>query len=126
MTDGASTATRSGTADLDAAFAAALERTGRYRRDTRLGRILHPGHVSVREVCPSASVHLAFRGNRVTAHVDRHSPLNCGSRRRSHYSVVAVAVHNVADVIVATLRALAGRRRDRCEFTCERVWVEDA
>lgn len=108
-----------------AGLISALEATGRYRRDTRLGGILHWGKVSLREVASEESVHLVMEGNRLHAHIDRYSPLNCEERRKRQYSLPAVIVHNVADVVAAGFRALAGRRRDRCEFTCEKVWVED-
>src|SRR5205085_1946680 len=66
------------TFDMDAVdLAQTLEASGRYRRDTRLGGILHGRKVSMREVAPEDSVHLVMEGNRLHAHVDRYSPLNC-------------------------------------------------
>jgi len=106
-------------------LARVLEGTGRYRRDTRLGGILHWRKVSLREVEPEDSVHLVMDGNRLHAHVDRHSPLNFEGRRRWQYSLPGVVAHNLADVVADGFRALVGRRRDHCEFTCERVWVDD-
>jgi len=106
-------------------LAQALESTGRYRRDTRLGGILHGRKTSLREVAPEDSVHLVMHGNRLHAHVDRYSPLNCEGHRRWQYSLPAVVVHNLADVVADGFRALIGRRRDNCEFSCERVWVEE-
>lgn len=104
----------------------ALEASSRFRRDTPLGAILHQGKASFREVCRSDSLHITVDGNRVSAHIDRISPLNCGPGRRSHYSLAAVVAHSVAGVAAELARRIGGRRGEhRCELECELVWVGD-
>ena len=91
-----------------------LEDSGRFRRDTRLGAILHRGHVSLREVSPTHSLHIPVgKGNRVSAHVDRYSPLATKQPADlARYALHRVAAHNLA----ALARVIAGRqgRRPPC------------
>jgi len=89
-----------------------LEESGRFRRDTRLGAMFHRGQVSLREVSPTHSLHIIVgKGNQVTAHVDRYSPLATRqSEQVTRYAFHRVAAHNVADVAA---RLVPGRRRRR-------------
>lgn len=89
-----------------------LEASGRFRRDSRLGAIFHRGQVSLREVSPTHSLHITVgKGNRVTAHVDRYSPLAARQPEQiARYAFHRVAAHNVA---VVAGRLLPGRRRRR-------------
>ena len=89
-----------------------LEATGRFRRDTRIGRLFHRGKVSLREVAPTHSLHITLgEGNRVSAHVDRYSPLAPSQPEEGcRYSLARIAAHNVAG-IAGDLRRLAPRRR---------------
>jgi hypothetical protein len=93
---------------------AELAENGHFFRDSRMGRIFHPGKISLREVCSKDSLHVSVgAGNRVSVHVDRYSP-------------VRVVIHNagvVADLVLSTLRRRRGLQR--CELECGRVWVDD-
>lgn len=103
----------------------ALEVAG-FRRDSKLGGILHAGKVSFREVSPHDSLHVVIDGNQVSAHVDRISPLHSRRRGRRRYSWTRVVAHNVAvltDDISRRIRGLHGH--NRCELDCEVVWVDD-
>lgn len=90
-----------------------LERTGRFRRDTRLGAIFHPGQVSLREVAPANSLHISIGdGNRVSAHIDRYSPLSSNQPDgRCRYSLPRIAAHNLSGMAADVARLLPGRRR---------------
>jgi|GEM_PF-725393 len=73
----------------------ALESSDRFRRDTPLGRIFHPGQVSFREVSPTDSLHITIDGERVQGHVDRISPLKVAPDGSSQYSLPRIVAHNV-------------------------------
>lgn len=90
-----------------------LEESGRFRRDTRLGRLFHRGKVSLREVSPTHSLHITVgKGNRVSAHVDRYSPLATSQpEQAARYALHRVAAHNVAGIAGDVARLLPGRRR---------------
>jgi hypothetical protein len=98
---------------------------GPFVRDTAFGGILHPRAVSFRELRPVDSAHVCIRGTRVTAHVDRFSPLNVrGGLLR--YSPLGVLAHYVEDVLGRALRRLTGRAaNDTCHLDCDIVWVDD-
>jgi len=89
-----------------------LEATGRFRRDTRMGRMFHRGKISLREVSPTHSLHITLGDdNRVSAHVDRYSPLAPSQPEEGcRYSLARIAAHNVAG-IAGDLWRLAPRRR---------------
>jgi len=91
-----------------------LEATGRFRRDSPLGRLFHRGKISLREVSATHSLHITLGdGNRVSAHVDRYSPLAPSQPEDGcRYSLARIAAHNLAG-IAGDLRRLAtpGRRR---------------
>lgn len=89
-----------------------LEASGRFRRDTRLGRLFHPGQISLREVAPRESLHIIVdEGTRVAAHIDHYSPLaheqpDIGCR----YSLSRIAAHNVLGMASDLARLVPGRR----------------
>lgn len=92
-----------------------LEESGRFRRDTRLGSIFHRGQVSLREVSPTHSLHITVgKGNRVSAHVDRYSPLATNQPEQiARYAFHRVAAHNLAGIAGNLVRFIPGRRRSR-------------
>ena len=103
-----------------------LDASGRFHRDSALGRMFHPGAVSFREICATDSLHvLVLRENRLSVHVDRVSPL-VARAGRCRYSVVRTVAHNVA-VVLETVAGAVLRRpsRPRCHLDCEIVWVPD-
>jgi HAD superfamily hydrolase (TIGR01490 family) len=101
-----------------AALVAELEESGRFRRDTRLGSMFHRGQVSLREVSPTHSLHITVgRGNQVSAHVDRYSPLATNQPEQlARYALHRVAAHNLAGMAAELTRLIPGRRgrRRRC------------
>jgi HAD superfamily hydrolase (TIGR01490 family) len=104
------------TTDDPAALLRELEESGRFRRDTRLGAIFHRGQVSLREVSPTHSLHITVgKGNKVSAHVDRYSPLatNQPEKEVARYALHRVAAHNVAGIAGGLVRLIPGRRRRR-------------
>jgi hypothetical protein len=105
-----------------------LESSGRFHRDSAIGRLFHPGTVSYREITTTDSVHLAVRpDNRVSVHVDRYSPLVVRSGR-CRYSLVRALAHNMAVAVERSARLLIGRRRNHqptCHLDCEIRWVPD-
>ena len=99
-----------------------LEGSRRFHRDTGIGRIFHPGAVSFRENVRDNSLHITVVDDRVSAHVDRVSPLGIRSERSSRYALGRVALHNVYGMASDLGRLLRGRQGDhRCELDCE--WV---
>ncbi|MDQ6618067.1 MAG: DUF1059 domain-containing protein [Actinomycetota bacterium] len=104
-----------------------LDSTGRFHRDTPLGRIFHPGTVSYREISPNDSLHIAVDPeNRISVHVDRVSPLAMNTGGRHQYSVLRVLHHNVTHGVDSLKRLCRRQHGDhRCEMDCEIVAVED-
>ncbi|MDX6691023.1 MAG: hypothetical protein QOG15_2480 [Solirubrobacteraceae bacterium] len=97
-----------------------LDVSGRFHRDSRVGRVYHRGMVSLRENVASDSLHIVVDDNRVVAHVDGISPLAARSQSPSRYSVSRVAAHNLAGVAQDLLSLLRGRQGDHgCELNCE-------
>lgn len=95
-----------------------LDADGRFHRDVGIGRIFHPRKISYREAVSENSLHLIVDGTRVSAHVDRFSPLalNAGSAR---YPIWRVALHNVSGMAKDVVRLLTGSSgKPSC------VWVE--
>ncbi len=91
----------------------ALDASGRFHRDSRLGRIYHRGAASYRELRPTDSVHVIVDASRVSVHVDRISPLK---RRRDgsvRLSLTRILAHNLAGVHgdITRLRHRAGSHR---------------
>ncbi|MDQ3106799.1 MAG: hypothetical protein M3Q68_03235 [Actinomycetota bacterium] len=96
-----------------------LEVSGRFHRDSRAGRVFHPGAVSLRENVSTNSLHVSVEDNRVAAHVDEVSPLAV-SEGASRYSVPRAMAHNLAGMAQDLVSLLQGREGDhRCELDCE-------
>jgi hypothetical protein len=99
-----------------------LELSGRFHRDSRVGRMYHPGMVSLRENVPTDSLHVSVDGNRVTAHVDEVSPLAVEADGQSRYSVPRTVAHNLSGMARDLVLLVRGRQGDhRCELDCE--WI---
>ncbi|MGH9224674.1 MAG: hypothetical protein ACRD2W_13055 [Acidimicrobiales bacterium] len=104
-----------------------LESSGRFHRDSRLGRLFHPGTVSYREISEIDSVHLSVTSeNRVSVHVDRVSPLLVSKGGQARYSLCRAVAHN-ATVLAEVVCRLVRRQPSvhRCHLDCEIVWVPD-
>ena len=104
----------------------ALEADARFRRDTFLGGILHPGQISFREVSATDSLHVLIRGTHVSAHVDEVSPLVPRSDGSHRYAWGRVVAHNALVVLGDLARRVGGNRGEqRCDLQCEIEWVDD-
>lgn len=90
-----------------------LEASGRFRRDTRLGALFHRGKISLRETAPTHSLHITVGdGNRISAHVDRYSPLAVKQPEHgARYALHRVAAHNLAGMAGDLVRLIPRRRR---------------
>ncbi len=101
-----------------------LDVSGRFHRDSWIGRLYHRGMVSLRENVATESLHISVDDNRVAAHVDEVAPIAIESDGRSRYSIRRAALHNVAGMAQDLVTILRGRRGDhRCELDCE--WQSD-
>lgn len=87
-----------------------LTATGRFCVDTRTGRVLHPATHSLRELSNRESLHLSFDGERVTAHLDRISPLVGRHSGKNHcrYSISRIAAHITGRLGSRLVRGLQG------------------
>ena len=100
-----------GTTEDPDALVRDLEATGRFRRDSRLGSLYHRGQISLREVSPSHSLHITARGNEISAHVDRFSPLaDRQPEQGCRYALHRIVAHNVTGM-ASDLARLVPRRR---------------
>jgi hypothetical protein len=98
-----------------------LDQDGHFHRDSRAGRMYHPGMVSLRENVPTDSLHVSVDDNHLKAHVDHASPL-VDSERGSRYSVPRALLHNLFGIAHDLLTVVRGRQGDHaCELDCE--WV---
>ncbi len=105
------------------AFLRRLASSGRFHRDGGLGRIYHPGSVSLRENAPADSLHIVVHGDHISAHVDRVSPLDARPDAPTRYSVSRAALHNVVGAAQDLVRLLRGRKGDhRSHLDCRWVW----
>lgn len=101
-----------------------LDDSGHFHRDSRAGRMYHPGMVSLREDVPTDSLHVSVDDNRLKAHVDHASPLLVQSNGQSRYSVPRALLHNLAGMANDALSVARGRQGDHaCELDCE--WVSE-
>lgn len=99
-----------------------LDVSGRFHRDSGIGRLFHPGRTSYREDVGTDSLHVVVEGNQVAAHVDAVSPLVVGCDGPSRYSVRRALSHNLQGMFQDLVELLRGRQGDhRCELRCE--WV---
>lgn len=113
------------TADDPVAAFAALEAGGRFRRDTGLGKIFHPGSFSLREAERESSLHISITGNRISAHVDRLSPLSRPPQGPARYSFRSIVSHNLAGMAEDVSRLIRGRQgHHRSELDCEWLWPD--
>ena len=107
---------------------AALQASGRFHRDTRLGGMFHAGKVSLREHSHRRSLHVSLgEGNRVSVHIDRFSPLaKARDGTPVRYSLLRVIAHNVG-IVVDYLVLFVSRRfgEQRCELECEQICTDD-
>ncbi|MBW3556301.1 MAG: hypothetical protein KY454_05085 [Actinobacteria bacterium] len=114
------------TADDPVSAFAALESDGRFRRDTGIGRIFHARSLSLREVSRASSLHISITGNRISAHVDRFSPLGRGARGMARYSLRSIAVHNAAGMAEDLVRLFRGRQgHHRSHLDCQWLWPQE-
>jgi hypothetical protein len=115
-----------GAADVRCDLLKALESNRRFRRDSALGGIFHPGKISYREVSPTDSLHILIAGNQVSAHVDDVSPLRVQADGSSRYAWGRVVAHNLLVVIGDAARRLRGVHGvQRCHLHCEVEWFDD-
>ncbi|MEA2274355.1 MAG: hypothetical protein QOI98_3063, partial [Solirubrobacteraceae bacterium] len=99
-----------------------LDVSGHVHRDSRIGRIFHPGRVSLRENVATDSLHIVVEGNHLKAHVDGVSPLAVDSEDRSRYSARRAVAHNLAGMAGDLVWLLRGRQGDHsCVLDCE--WI---
>lgn len=117
-----------GLTDADPVAAlAALEVDGRFRRDTGLGRIFHLGSFSLREAERESSLHISITGNRISAHVDKLSPLSRPPQGPARYSLRSIVAHNLAGIAEDLGRLVRGRQgHHRSQLDCEWFWPDAA
>ena len=97
-----------------------LDRSGRFHRDCGIGRVFHPGRLSLRENVATNSLHVVIEGNHVAAHVDLVSPLGLRPQGPSRYSVRRAVAHNLVGMAHDVVSVVRGRQGDhRCELDCE-------
>jgi len=104
----------------------ALDADERFRRDTFLGGMFHPGRISFRETSPTDSLHVVIRGEQISAHVDEVSPLVLRADGSHSYAWGRVLAHNVLVVMGDVSSRLRGHHgRQRCDLHCQAEWVDD-
>jgi hypothetical protein len=104
----------------------AIEQSQRFHSDTMLGRLLHRGTASYRELSPVDAVHITIAGNRISAHVDDVSPVKQCADGKTRYSWARVLAHNVFVIGNNLARRLrGGHGNHRCDLACELVWVDE-
>lgn len=102
-----------------------LDRSGRFHRDSGIGRIFHPGRLSLRENVPTNSLHVVIQGNHLAAHVDLVSPLGLNTQGPSRYSLRRALAHNLVGMAQDVVSVARGRQGDhRCELDCEWLGVD--
>ncbi len=111
------------------ALTRALEASGRFHRDSRLGRIYHRGAASYRELRPTDSFHVVIDASRVSVHVDRISPLKRRPDGSVRLSLTRILAHNLAGVhgeVTRRLRRPAGSPRRTVDVGAPPSASEDA
>ena len=104
----------------------ALEANSRFRRDSVLGGIFHPGKLSYREISATDSLHILIDGTQVSAHVDEISPLRVRPDGSTRYAWGRVLAHNLLVVTGDAARRLRGLHgAQRCNLHCEVEWVDE-
>jgi len=97
-----------------------LDVSGRFHRDNGIGRVFHPGRLSLRENVANNSLHVVIQDNHVAAHVDLVSPLGLRPQGPSRYSVRRAVAHNLVGLAQDVVSVVRGRQGDhRCELDCE-------
>jgi hypothetical protein len=113
-------------ADASCDLLKALEANGRFRRDSWLGGIFHPGKISYREISPTDSLHILIDGPKISAHVDDVSPLRVDAGGTCRYHWGRVVAHNLLVVISDATRRLRGLHgAQRCNLNCAVEWYDD-
>lgn len=103
-----------------------LDASERFHRDSVLGGIFHPGAISYRETVPENSLHIVVEGGRLSAHVDRYSPLRFTRDGAARYSFWRIATHNIVGAVRDVVDLLGGPRHEkRWQRTADRVVVDD-
>lgn len=100
------------------ALTRALDASGRFHRDSRLGRVYHRGAVSYRELRPTDSLHVVIDAGRVWLHIDRISPLKHRPDGSVRLSVTRILAHNLAGAhgdLARRLRRRPGSQRRTVE-----------
>lgn len=104
----------------------ALDADERFRRDTFLGGIFHPGRTSFRELSPTDSLHVVIHGTRISAHVDEISPLVVRPDGTHRYAWGRVVAHNLLVLAGDFARRVRGQQGEqRCDLRCEVEWFDD-
>jgi hypothetical protein len=104
----------------------ALEADPRFRRDSFLGGIFHPGQICFREISPTNSLHVIIAGERISAHVDEISPLVLRSDGSRRYAWGRVIAHNLLVLMGDVSRRLRGQAEpSRCDLHCQIEWFDD-
>lgn len=104
----------------------ALDANPRFRRDSLLGGVFHPGKISYRETSPTDSLHILISGDQVSAHVDEISPLRVRPDGSSHYAWGRVLAHSLLVVMGDAARRARGQHgSQRCHLRCEAEWFDD-
>lgn len=104
----------------------ALGTNKRFRRDTSLGAIFHPGKICFREISPTDSLHIIIDGDNVSAHVDDISPLVIRADGSHRYSWGRVVAHNAVCAATGLARRIRGQHGlQRCNLRCQVEWFDD-
>jgi hypothetical protein len=107
-------------------LARALEADPRFRRDTFLGGLFHPGRICFREISPVNSLHVVIAGDRISAHVDEISPLVLRADGSHRYAWARVMAHNLLVLMGDVSRRVRGQsERQRCDLRCQLEWFDD-
>lgn len=105
---------------------AALEADPRFRRDSFLGGIFHPGRICFREISPTNSLHVVIAGERISAHVDEISPLVVRADGTRRYAWGRVVAHNLLALMADVSRRVRGLAQPaRCDLHCQLEWFDD-
>lgn len=104
----------------------ALDANPRFRRDSLLGGVFHPGKISYRETSPTDSLHILISGDQVSAHVDEISPLRVRPDGSCSYAWGRVLAHNLLAMLGDAARRGRGRHGShRCHLRCGVEWFDE-
>ncbi|MGI8632685.1 MAG: hypothetical protein ACR2NA_09100 [Solirubrobacterales bacterium] len=99
-------------AEDQAAFLRTLEASGRFYRDTVVGRLFHPLSESYRETVPKKCVHIVVHRGRARAHIDGFSPVRFTEDGEARYSFWRIASHNLSGMVEDALKLLPSKGQD--------------